>query len=64
MNGAEHYREAEGLLDSAASAADTDYAAYYITRAQVHATLALTGATFDAAPHGPLNGEAWAEALA
>ena len=46
MNGPEHYREAEAAL---AMAVETDYGApdehYHLTRAQVHATLALAAAS-------------------
>lgn len=45
MNGAEHFRGAERLLDQANDTADTEDAASCIARAQVHATLALAAAT-------------------
>ncbi|MFN2636801.1 MAG: hypothetical protein ABR585_07240 [Gemmatimonadaceae bacterium] len=42
--GPEHYREAEELMEKAAGSHLPQYEAY-VTRAQVHATLALAAAT-------------------
>ena len=51
MNGPEHYREAERLMDSAVTWSVTDPARVdQIASAQVHATLALAAATADLIP--------------
>lgn len=44
MTPANHYREAEKLAEQSYTA-DPEHAAYLVARAQVHATLALAGAT-------------------
>lgn len=66
MNGPEHYREAERLLTRAADA-ETAVALYLLSRAQVHATLALAAATVDASGFGVpgevRNEAAWREAV-
>lgn len=51
MTGAEHYREAERLLEAANDRSEYDEAAGITAQAQVHATLALAAATIDAAAH-------------
>jgi len=45
MSAADHYRQAEHLLASSVSEGGTSLGARHIARAQVHATLALAGAT-------------------
>lgn len=45
MNGPEHFREAEHLLEAANDCSAYDEAAGIIAQAQVHATLALAAAT-------------------
>ena len=56
MNGAEHYNEAERLVEAAEKAAVPEACSAVIAVAQVHATLALAAATEEAAgptcPHG------------
>jgi hypothetical protein len=51
VTGPEHYREAEALLEESSDPSDHGVSALHahIARAQVHATLALTAATIDAA---------------
>ncbi len=44
MSGPEHYKKAEELLDKARGSHNPEYDGY-VTRAQVHATLALAAAT-------------------
>lgn len=57
MNGPEHYRAAENLIDRAHDMADQGYperADFILRRAQVHATLALVAAQVEAvASRGP-----------
>lgn len=48
MNGPDHYREAEKLLFIAEKTENTNVARGCERQAQVHATLALAAATFDA----------------
>ena len=51
MNGPEHYREAERILDHAEEHAEKHGDAWYLSAigaAQVHATLALVAATLEA----------------
>lgn len=58
MTGAEHYAEAERDLRIANGASINDgSAAYFLARAQVHATLALVAATEEAA--GPMCGHGY-----
>jgi hypothetical protein len=62
VTGAEHYREAEELLDLAQASGDTVFATYLATKAQAHATLALAAATAEpamAAWSGVGNGKQW-----
>ena len=47
VNGPEHFREAERLLQQASGSPDSTHQRY-VERAQVHATLALVAATVDA----------------
>lgn len=52
MNGPQHYADAESFLERAAAPGielGGDMERYYLAAAQVHATLALTAATVDAA---------------
>lgn len=54
MTGPDHYREAERCVSYATNAdreADPNDVAMMLRFAQVHATLALTAATIDAAAH-------------
>ena len=44
MNGPDHYREAERLINRAGGS-DPESASQYLAEAQVHATLALAAAT-------------------
>jgi hypothetical protein len=44
MTGAEHYRQAEEYLEAARGSLNAEYDGY-VSRAQVHATLALAAAT-------------------
>ncbi|HEY2086402.1 MAG TPA: hypothetical protein VGH54_10320 [Mycobacterium sp.] len=55
MTGAEHYAQAEQLLEMATDHTATDYAheSYLLAAAQVHATLALASAT-DSGKYGTL----------
>lgn len=55
MNGPEHYREAERLLEIAAEDANigSEEERYSLTAAQVHATLALAAATAASRAIGP-----------
>jgi hypothetical protein len=71
MTGPEHYQEAERDIDRANNESVADgFAQFYITRAQVHATLALASATastkFPAAyvpSPEPVDLEAWRAVL-
>ena len=49
MSGAQHYTEAERLVDAASLVKEHEVATEYLAAAQVHATLALAAATIDAA---------------
>lgn len=61
-SGPDHYKAAEALLAEAAIAAPgSDEEMALLATAQVHATLALTAATYDASP-GPYVA-AWAKVL-
>lgn len=46
MTPAEHYREAEHLIELCEQATTTEWVAENLAAAQTHATLALAGATF------------------
>jgi hypothetical protein len=52
MTGPEHYAEAEAQLIVASESFEGDDAAYYLARAQVHATLALAAATAETTMSG------------
>ena len=68
MNGAQHYIEAERLLDQAHIPARDRAVPNWLTpdelvaEAQVHATLAGAAATVDAGPDGLDNGPDWRQA--
>lgn len=52
MQGHQHYGAAEALLDMAGAEPEAStLTAYYVSAAQVHATLALAAATVEAADH-------------
>jgi hypothetical protein len=61
VNGPEHWREAERLLELAVSNRDVHKPSVY-QRAQVHATLALAAATVANIPKGGRE-TAWSEVL-
>lgn len=62
MNGPEHYAEAERLLATAdASSTPDNAAAFLVSIAQVHATLALAAATAES--ESEVLSAAWAGAL-
>lgn len=56
MNGPQHYKEAQSNLDFLVDReVDTQHAIAYLTKAQVHATLALVSLLFDTTQHIPMS---------
>jgi hypothetical protein len=59
MNGTDHYREAQRLLEAGGSGETAEDAANRLAEAQVHATLALVAATVAAQSDSTDDRSAW-----